>query len=180
MMLVSPFLPTFTTGMPFNAKGARHNFVPNRRRRPADADEAAAVTVDADLVSKASALSEHASLAQLAPQMWSSSYEGLFKREFESSLLAVQGSGFLLEPTSYRTRLKGEMAGIYDARMLRRQRDQMAIALHANNQRVWSASLMARSVCYFSSAGSFATREEAAQRRIASKPTTLNFIRSAS
>ena len=71
----------------------------------------------------------------LARLLWLPSYAELFRAELEHNRLLVGGSGSTLPPSSYRARLKGARAEEYDARQERRERDQMAIELHANNMR---------------------------------------------
>jgi hypothetical protein len=53
----------------------------------------------------------------------------------------------------------------------------MASAQHAANMRVWTPSLLARSVAYFSSTSSFIQSTESRGRRLGSRPTTLKFLR---
>ena len=97
--------------------------------------------------------------------------------EFEQNMQAVGGGAFQLLPSSYRARLHGEAAVRYDMRRMQQQRDQMAIALHGNNQQHWSPSLLARSVTYFNLASEVIQKEEGRQRRLASRPTTFQFLR---
>ena len=118
-----------------------------------------------------------ARLEQLALQLWAKDYHELFALEYEENLRAVGGQGYDLAPTSYRARLHGKAAERYDQRRMRQQRDEMAIALHSNNQQHWSASLLARSVSYFNLASAVIQKEETRQRRLASRPTTFNFLR---
>lgn len=118
-----------------------------------------------------------AGLQYLAKLLWVPDYTQLFLMEFEQNLQAVGGGGFQLAPSSYRARLQGEAAERYDLRRMQQQRDQMAIALHANNQQHWSPSLLARSVSYFNLASEVIQKEEGRQRRLASRPTTFQFLR---
>ena len=53
----------------------------------------------------------------------------------------------------------------------------MACALHSNNMQHWSPSLLARSVAYFGRISSVISNEETRQRRLASQPTTMQFLR---
>ena len=80
-------------------------------------------------------------------------YTDLFAAEYEDNAYAfAAGAGaFALPPTTYRARLRGEKAELYDRRRKLQVRDQMAIALHANNERHWSPSMLARSLTYFTS-----------------------------
>ena len=98
---------------------------------------------------------------------------------FESERLANQQllpDRAALAPSSYRRRLHAEDALKYDRRRRNQQRDEFAIALHANNQRHWSPSMIARSVAYFRKTNRLVRRTEASQRRLASWPTTLQCL----
>lgn len=109
--------------------------------------------------------------------LWLPDYTRLFEEEIEQNL-QLSGGGLLnLPPSSYRQRLTGEPQVRYDARRRRQQRDELAIALHANNQQHWSPSLLARSITYFNLASEPIQREEGRQRRLASRPVTLAFLR---
>ena len=118
-----------------------------------------------------------AGLECIAHLLWLPCYVKLFVLEFHRNLEAVGGSGYQMEPSTYRARLRGEAADRYDWRRMQQQRDQMAIALHANNQQHWSPSMLARSVTYFNLASEVIQREEGRQRRLASRPTTFQFLR---
>lgn len=120
---------------------------------------------------------ERLTLETAAPMMWSSSYEGMFAAEFARNAALVGSGGYHLAPSSYRARLHGERAELYDARRLRQRRDEMAVALHANNMQHWSPSLLARSVAYLPLTTSWMHSNETQQRRLASRPTTLKFLR---
>ena len=165
----------------------RRRFVLPRRRReaPTPIDDAAAA---ADNMTEAAvdgpvdgpiARLWHGScgLKQIALDLWAPDYSVLFEAEFTINELACGGSGYNLPPTTYRTRLKGEAAERYDWRRRQQKRDEMAIALHANNMQQWSPSLLARSVAYFNLTTIFLHGEETRQRRIASRPTTMQFLR---
>ena len=77
-------------------------------------------------------------LQQIAQLLWiGPDYNDLFELEFELNSSAIGGGGYQLPPSTYRVRLRGERAILYDARRRRQQRDEMAIALHANNQQRW-------------------------------------------
>ena len=115
-------------------------------------------------------------LEQIAMLLWLPCYERLFQMEFQVNEEEC-GAGYVLTPTSYRQRLKGEPMQAYDARRRQQRRDEMAIALHANNQQRWSPSILARSVSYFCSASGWINANESRQRRVASAPTTWSFLR---
>ena len=115
-------------------------------------------------------------LRQIATLLWLPCYRRLFELEFQINQEEC-GAGYELAPSSYRARLKGESAEMYDARRWKQKRDEMAIALHANNQMRWSPSLLARSVTYFHNASSWINSNEGGQRRVASQPTTWSFLR---
>ena len=117
-----------------------------------------------------------AGLRQIALDLWAPDYSALFEMEFEYNLAAC-GTGFDLAPSTYRARLQGELAERYDQRQRQHQRDEMAIALHANNMRRWSPSLLSRSVAYFNLTTSLMHSEETRQRRLAARPTILQFMR---
>ena len=167
--------------------GRRDNFVPIRRRRASSAPptqrdrDAAVVEPLAVEAAPSSGMARFpmgsAGLQYLAKLLWVPDYTQLFLMEFEQNLQAVGGGGFQLAPSSYRARLQGEAAERYDLRRMQQQRDQMAIALHANNQQHWSPSLLARSVTYFNLASEVIQKEEGRQRRLASRPTTFQFLR---
>ena len=57
--------------------------------------------------------------------LWQSSYDELFALELEHNRALCGRSGSQLPPTSYRKRLKGRQAEIYDAKQLRRERDEL-------------------------------------------------------
>jgi hypothetical protein len=116
-------------------------------------------------------------LKQIALQLWAPDYSVLFEAEFEHNLLECGSGGYVLPASTYRARLHGEAAERYDWRQRQRKRDEMAIALHGNNMQRWSPSLLARSVAYFNLTTSFMHAEESRQRRLASRPTTLQFMR---
>ena len=116
-------------------------------------------------------------LRHIASQLWSPSYEELFSYEITENRAECAAGGYALPPTTYRMRLTDEAALLYDARRQRQKRDEMAIALHANNERRWSPSLLARSICYYNSSTRWMQAEETSQRRIASRPTTLRLLR---
>ena len=84
----------------------------------------------------------------IAHLLWSSCYDAIFKAELQENEAACGSDGQLV-PTSYRARLKGERAEKYDHRRMIQRRDELAIRLHANNERHWSPSILARSMTYF-------------------------------
>ena len=120
--------------------------------------------------------SDEPQLLVIARELWRADYAPLFEEEYLVNK-AVLGAGYALPPSSYAQRLQGQRLEEYERRMRARERDAMAIALHANNMRVWTPSLLARSVSYFTSASSFTQATEGRARRLASRPTTLRFLR---
>ena len=183
--LTSLFSPR--AGLGWCDMGRRDNFVPIRRRRASSApptQRARDAAVEEPLAGDAPPIGTTSSfpmatagLQHFAKQLWVPDYTQLFLMEFEQNLQAVGGGAFQLPPSSYRARLQGEAAERYDKRRMQQQRDQMAIALHANNQQHWSPSLLARSVTYFNLASEVIQKEEGRQRRLASRPTTFQFLR---
>ena len=130
-------------------------------------------------------IEEHQDLAALSQMqriaiaLHASDYTGLFAAEYEDNAyeFAAGADAFALPPSTYRARLRGEKAEVYDRRRKLQMRDQMAIALHANNERHWSPSMLARSLTYFTSSTIWQRSIEGRQRRIASQPTILKFAR---
>lgn len=120
---------------------------------------------------------EDLSLSAIVPALWLPSYKELFSAELVRNRNLTGRFGSVLPPSTYRARLKGEAAAAYDAKMLRRERDQLAIELHANNMRAWSPSLVARSIAYFHLTSVWQRSVESGQRRLASQPTTLMVLR---
>jgi hypothetical protein len=117
------------------------------------------------------------SLELVARALWLPSYVELFASELEHNRHVVGRHATTLAPSSYRARLKGARAQTYDVKMLRRERDQLAIELHANNMRSWSPSLVARSVAYFHLTSTWQHSVESGQARLASRPTTIKALR---
>ena len=115
-------------------------------------------------------------LELIARALWSTNYDEIFSSEMVENERMCGGASSLL-PSTYRARLKGEAADKYDRRRRNQQRDELATRLHANNQRHWSPSLVARSIAYFGRTTKFLRRNETRQRRIASKPTQLKVLR---
>ena len=139
----------------------------------ADADPAA---IAAEQVAEAPVAGKgQGILRRIARALWRTDYSVLFEEEHLLNEAAC-GPNFQLEPSTYRKRLTGERAEVYDVKMRRRGRDELAIRLHANNQQHWSPSLLARSVSYFNVATNFLASTELQQRRLASRPTTFSFL----
>ena len=122
-------------------------------------------------------LHENISLEDIVPSLWLPSYVELFCAELEHNRRLAGRVGSALAPSSYRARLTGTRGEAYDAKMLRRERDQLAIELHANNMRCWSPSLVARSIAYFHLTSVWQRSVETGQRRLASQPSTLKALR---
>jgi hypothetical protein len=120
---------------------------------------------------------ESSTLSLIARALWLPSYSALFDAELEHNRRLIGRSGSTLAPSSYRARLKGERAAAYDAKMRRRERDQLANELHANNMRFWSPSLVARSVAYVNLTSTWQHSVESGQARLASRPTNLKVLR---
>ena len=104
-------------------------------------------------------------------------YDELFESERVENEKLLPAAAALPASSYRRDRLRGEAAIRYDRRRRNQQRDEYAIKLHANNQQHWSPSLIARSVAYFAKSSRFVRQNETRQRRIASRPTTLNVLR---
>ena len=85
----------------------------------------------------------------ISSSLWVGSYTELFDDEYTHNRARSCGGGYHLPPSTYRARLTGERAAAYEWRRRQQHRDEMAIALHANNMQCWSPSLVARSICYF-------------------------------
>jgi hypothetical protein len=109
--------------------------------------------------------------------MWLPDHRALYTAELKDNRMRLGREGSSLRPSSYRARLKGPAADAYDAKMLRRERDQLAVELHGNNMRVWTPSLIARSIAYYPLTTSWMHAVEVGQRRLASRPTTLKVLR---
>ena len=115
-------------------------------------------------------------LKLIAAAHWAADLTELYEAEYiENEQLCGRTHG--LQPTTYRARLTGERAEAYDRRRNQQRRDQMAIELHSNNMRHWSPSLLGRSATYFSMTTTWVRAIEGRQRRLASRPTTLLFLR---
>ena len=169
----------------------RKRFAPPRRRRvsssaPADLEKSESLdklalteALEASEAFEAPMCRWHGThgLKQIALDLWAPDYSVLFEAEFAYNSLACGSGGYDLLPSTYRARLHGEAAERYDWRRKQQKRDEMAIALHANNMQRWSPSLLARSVAYFNLTTAFMHGEETRQRRLASRPTTMQFLR---
>ena len=83
----------------------------------------------------------------IARLLWLPSYKELFEAELlHNRHLVGRASGAQLPPSTYRARLQGAHAELYDIKRLKQERDQLAIEVHANNMRHWSPSLVSRSI----------------------------------
>jgi len=148
------------------------------RHRAARGSAAGEQSVDDQPAAEAStAIAGCSPLDTIARLLWRPAYGTLFNEELEHNRALVGRTGSTLPPTTYRHRLKGRAAAAYDAKQRRRERDQLAIELHANNMRVWSPSLVARSISYFRITTSWMHSVETGQGRLASRPTTMKVMR---
>lgn len=147
-----------------------------QRSRPKASGSSVQRSLDADGFETVAAPQEDR-LTQIARLLWLPSYTELFAAELEHNRLLVGRSGSTLQPSSYRARLKGARAVAYDAKQQRRERDQLAVEIRSNNMRHWSPSLVARSIAYFRLTTSWLHAVETGQRRLASRPVTLNVMR---
>ena len=155
----------------------RTRFVRVRRRRAASPAETSAPTENLFFGEQAAVHADRVwhgqqGLQDIATMLWLPSYARLFELEYTLNELECGGGGYQLQPSTYRARLRGEPAERYDARRRQQRRDEMAIALHANNQQRWSPSLLARSISYFRSTSVFIHGTETRQRRMASQPVS--------
>ena len=119
---------------------------------------------------------EEPMMLQIARELWRADYSDLFHDEYVASK-AQLGTGYAAAPSSYARRLQGQRLAEYERRMQGRERDAMAIALHSANMRVWTPSLLARSVTFFANVTGLISSIESCGRRLASKPSTLKFMR---
>jgi hypothetical protein len=168
----------------------RTMFKPPRRRSGAaqssttveDADVEMGIVQDGE-VEADERLTDRLDLEQIASDLWSADYTSVFKVELEHNrALGIRYGTFgvtgqQLQLSSYARRLSGHRREAWEHRQLVRERDQLAIALHAANMRHWSHSLVARSIAYFTLTTSWQHQVESGQRRLASRPTTLKVIR---
>ena len=93
-------------------------------------------------------------LVQMARELWRADYDELFAAEHAANL-ELLGPGYRVQPSSYAQRLTGQRLADYRRRMMNKERDLMAAALHGANMRAWTPSILARSVAYFSSASTY-------------------------
>ena len=132
---------------------SRQRWCPPRRRSSA-AQQAAEVQLEDDdaaanalgtmgcaapNLSAEALLNEEPIMLQIARQLWRPDYEALFRAEHAASLERL-GPGYRTERSSYAQRLKGVRLAAYERRLMARERDQMAIALHSANMRAWNTS----------------------------------------
>ena len=134
----------------------------------------AAEPLQDELVSKLPVLEE------MAADLWAADYGSLFANEIERNraLVSHHAGTFCctssqLQLSSYARRLSGHRREEWERRQLIRERDQLAIALHAANMRAWSHSLVARSIAYFTLTTSWLHQVESGQARLASCPTSV-------
>lgn len=123
-------------------------------------------------------------LEEMAADLWAADYGSLFANEIERNrALVSQHAGTFcctssqLQLSSYARRLSGHRREEWERRQLIRERDQLAIALHAANMRAWSHSLVARSIAYFTLTTSWLHQVESGQARLASRPTIIKVLR---
>ena len=128
--------------------------------------------------------SEPLSLDEISSDLWTSDYSALFRVELRRNraIAIVYGifsaTGEQRQLSSYARRISGPRRVAWEHKQLTRERDQLAIALHAANMRQWSHSMIARSIAYFTLTTSWLHQVESGQRRLASRPTTLKVLRS--
>lgn len=115
-------------------------------------------------------------MLQIARTLWRSDYVELFDAEYKENKQRL-GPGYSTIQSSYARRLQGQRLAEYQQRVQGRERDQMAIAIHSANMRAWTPSFLARSVAYFSHTTGFLHGTETHGRRLASRPSTLKFLR---
>jgi hypothetical protein len=170
--------------------GRRGNWTQPRRRRPpkrTTAPEEASVGAESfdDGAGESMAAAEQtrkvkpmgtAAKELFARWGWVPDYAPIFRWEMETNRQLVKGQVFL-QPSTYRARLHGRAAEVYDERRRMQERDQMAIMLHANNQQDWSPSMLYRSVAYWNQTSTLVQQAEGRQRRLASRPVTFEFMR---
>ena len=123
---------------------------------------------------------ERSMLQDIALDLWLPSYEERFTKELEDNRVRAHDRGILSvrsKTSAYSRRLTGQRRVAWEHRQQTRERDQLAIALHADNMRHWSPSLVARSIAYFPLTTSWMHHVESGQRRIASRPSALKVLR---
>jgi hypothetical protein len=140
--------------------------------------------VQVDEVESNELMTERWTLQSIASDLWATDYEQLFNieiernRQLQSSIGTSGLTGQQQQLSSrYARRLSGHAREAWEHKQLIRERDQLAIALHASNMRHWSPSLVARSIAYFTLTTSWQHQVESGQRRLASRPTTLKVLR---
>ena len=155
----------------------RTMFKPPRRRSGAaqssttveDADVEMGIVQDGE-VEADERLTDRLDLEQIASDLWSADYTNVFKVELEHNrALGIRYGTFgvtgqQLQLSSYARRLSGHRREAWEHRQLVRERDQLAIALHAANMRHWSHSLVARSIAYFTLTTTWQHQVESGQR----------------
>ena len=140
-------------------KPVRARWAPKRRRRqPTSPGEVQDGTVDdgsfvqAAEAAVASETEEMTNLTDIARALWQPDYRDWFNHEIERNRAALGrdiDSGRFVQPSRYARRLCGAAAEAWELKNLNRERDQLAIELHARNMRHWSPSMIARSIAYF-------------------------------
>ena len=168
-------------------KPVRARWAPKRRRRqPTSPGEVQDGTVDdgsfvqAAEAAVASETEEMTNLTDIARALWQPDYRDWFNDEIERNRAALGrdiDAGRFVQPSRYARRLCGAAAEAWELKHLNRERDQLAIELHARNMRHWSPSMVARSIAYFNLTTSWMHQVESGQRRLASRPTTLKVMR---
>lgn len=147
----------------------------------ADNDDPSTVQSSAESTESLEGIPKHWELGSIVPALWQPTYEQLFSSELERNrALATRLGVFVGQPqqlSAYARRLQGERREAWQRKQLVRERDQLAIALHSYNMRLWSPSLVARSITYFTLTTSWLHHVESGQRRLASRPTTLKVLR---
>ena len=119
----------------------------------ADNDDPSTVQSSAESTESLEGIPKHWELGSIVPALWQPTYEQLFSSELERNrALATRLGVFVGQPqqlSAYARRLQGERREAWQRKQLVRERDQLAIALHSYNMRLWSPSLVARSIAYF-------------------------------
>jgi hypothetical protein len=166
--------------------GRRSNWTQKRRKRPdnpttAPREDSSCEYPDVGAGESMSASVKLKPMGTAAQQLfaewlWAPDYTPIFRLEMAVNRQLVNGQVHM-QPSSYRARLKGRAAEVYDERRRLQERDQMAIMLHANNQQDWSPSMLSRSVAYWNQTSTSVQRIEGRQRRLASRPVTFEFMR---
>jgi hypothetical protein len=123
--------------------GRRSNWTQKRRKRPdnpttAPREDSSCEYPDVGAGESMSASVKLKPMGTAAQQLfaewlWAPDYTPIFRLEMAVNRQLVNGQVHM-QPSSYRARLKGRAAEVYDERRRLQERDQMAIMLHANNQ----------------------------------------------